>query len=463
MGISFFDAKSWLQAGLLLFTLSANVCSSGAARGNERSDEDSIRYSSPARTSREGTTEILNAVLFHIANDYVIPTEERQILREGMLYYAKNYAQDLTVRIKDTGLEVTCGKLVSKSIQTQAPIEELYSLEKTLEACMTAKARKKFEFYHYALASAVLSALPIPGEFFTKARTDELMTEMRGHHGGIGLEITKKGDDCSIVRVFQDSPAERAGLLKGMLLEKINGESLSGLELADIIKKLRGKPGSILQVEIRDPAAKSVSQISKTYELTREIVTISHIDFKVLEGKILHMHVHNLTNNARESLMKELGKKQEIDGVILDLRGSPGGLMDGIKYIADPFLKEGVMFEVRGRKAVRNKTVTADPEVFFEGKPMVVITDDETVAGSEMVAIALQQSGRAKVYGRPTRGKGEVSNVISMMYGTSMSLPILEMYRRDGRLMRMSPVKPDVELKLGEDALKAAVSDLRKK
>lgn len=444
-----------IQRFKLVFLLS--IFALGCSGANRRTSGDGIsEVYNPPINSVEGNHELLNAVIYHINHDYMTALESRTMLRNGIQYYAKNYATGLTLTLNTGHWDISCNGKATKEPVPANEIEELGILEYHIAPCLSAAAKTQFKVYKLALASALLAALPVPGEFFTRERTTELQMEMRGNFASVGLEIKKDGARCIIVRPLADGPAAEAGIPNNSLLNKIDGESTSTMQLGDIVRKLRGVPGSRISIEVQGDAKNAASV--KTYELARRTITIQPVETAILPEKILYLRVKQLSVGAGK-IVRDAAAAAPADtvGVIIDLRNSPGGLVSGIKEVTDPFIKEGIIFETRGRRTELNKKYTAEPEVFFDGKPIIVLTDEGTAAGSEMVAIALQIAAKAKIYGRSTRGQSEVSNIIALMYGTSMQLPIQELYRADGKSMRVAPVKPDVEIAPGEDALKAAV------
>lgn len=405
--------------------------------------------------SEEGASELLNAVIFHIKNDYVSGIDETALVRNGLQYFAKNYAEKLSIVQKGTEMEVSCNGVTEKSKIPPNAIEEMMTAKYTARACLSAKAKMEFEFYDIAMAAALLHALPMPGHFYTKKEVQEWEKERRGDFASPGLDLRKEGSEVTIVRTLRDSPAEAAGIASGSLLNKVDGADITELSLIDIVRRLRGAAGTEVSVEIQ------TKQLSKLYKLTRKKIRYQPVDATLLPGKALVLYVKQLNPEAGDLVKKALAAAPPgIPAVIVDLRNSSGGLLEGIRSVTDPFVNGGVLFETRGRRKELDKQFSANPEVYLENKPVIVLTDENTSAGSEMVALVLQLRRGAKIYGRATRGKGDVGNVINLMYGNAMQLPIQEMYRSDGKAMRSAPVKPDVGIPTGEDALIRALHDL---
>ncbi|HRP70188.1 MAG TPA: S41 family peptidase, partial [Turneriella sp.] len=196
--------------------------------------------------------------------------------------------------------------------------------------------------------------------FMTQDETNELQTEMRGNFGGLGIEISQRDNVLTVVSPIDDTPAMRAGIRPNDKIVEIDKKSTRDLSLTDAVKQLRGKPGTSVNITvIRDGEDEALS-----FDLVREIIKIQVVTSQFLEKeKLGYVRLKQFNQTATEDLARVLTefKKKKAKGIILDLRWSPGGLLDAAHRIGNFFIKSGVIVSTRGRKKELDRVFNAEP------------------------------------------------------------------------------------------------------
>lgn len=294
--------------------------------------------------------------------------------------------------------------------------------------------------------------------------------------GGIGIQVDVRGGLLTVVSPLVGSPAYRAGLQAGDAIVEIEGENSEGIDIDQAIRRLKGEPGTKVTITV----ASGRTGERKTVTIEREIIRMDTVmgdlrdekdqwDFMLDRDK--HIGYIRLTAFSRETardLERALGKLQEqkVGGLILDLRGNPGGLLTSAIEVADLFLSEGTIVSTSGRSSPKRSWEAQQPGT-FEGFPMVVLVNRFSASASEIVSASLQDHQRAIVVGERTWGKGSVQNVIEMEDGKSaLKLTTASYQRPNGHNIHRFPdakesdewgVMPDAgfEIKLDDNELGA--------
>lgn len=273
-------------------------------------------------------------------------------------------------------------------------------------------------------------------------KKSEARTE--GWYTGVGVELTKDKQGARISRVIPDSPADQAGIESGAILTHIDTEPMHGQSLTEISARLKGEEGSLVQISFID-------RQSQKQETSLRRVRVRDKAIKILPGKpgfptVRIDHFQRSTAADLEAGLNLLARrKSRIRGLVIDLRGNPGGLLDEAIAVVDLFLKEGMIFESRGRD---NKTVAradAKPGSRWERTPLVILINGKSASASEIVAGALQAHGRAKLVGTPTYGKGSVQRMYIFEDHSALKLTVSRYYLANGTVVAdREGLKPDV-------------------
>jgi carboxyl-terminal processing protease len=335
-----------------------------------------------------------------------------------------------------------------------------------------------------AAIRGVLSELDPYSAYIAPDDMDQFRTTVQSRFGGIGIQITTEHGPLEVVSPLAGTPAYRAGILAGDRIVEIDGKSTRGIELDEAVRQLKGKPGSQVTLTVLHRGGSEPEQVT----VTREIIHVDTVlgdhrkgddawDFMLDRDRQLgYVRITTFSRDTSRELRKALDqlKKENLRGLILDLRFNPGGLLSSAIQVSDMFVSKGRIVSTKGREPDNvGKSWDAREQGTFEGFPMVALVNRYSASGSEIVAACLQDSKRAVVMGERTWGKGSVQNVIRLEEGRSaLKLTTANYYRPSGKNIHRFPdakeedewgVKPDqgYELKLTDKEMMALIVDRR--
>ncbi|NRD50936.1 S41 family peptidase [Corallococcus sp. AB004] len=273
----------------------------------------------------------------------------------------------------------------------------------------------------------------------------EMKIDTSGEFGGLGIEIARKGDRLVVVAPIDDTPAARAGIKAGDELLAIDGESTQGMDLGRALQKMRGPAGGRVLLTLMRAGFNAPRELA----ILRDHIRIVSVESALYDG-IGHVKVKNFQDRTDQSLKKELDRLRalnggkELDGLVLDLRNNPGGLLDQAVAMSDRFLPGNLpIVSTRGRdgrNASEEKSRDRDTEKDY---PLVVLVNAGSASASEIVAGALQDHGRAVIMGTQTFGKGSVQTIIELEDGSGLKLTIARYYTPKGRSIQEKGITPD--------------------
>jgi len=259
----------------------------------------------------------------------------------------------------------------------------------------------------------------------------ELKVETEGQFGGLGIRITVQDNWITVITPLPGTPAYKAGILPNDKIIKIEGESTYGMSINEAVKRLRGTPGTKVNITISREGVKEPID----FTITRDIIKIEVIKYKMLQDKIGYIALFEFNSNSYKDISKALEelKKQGMKSLILDLRNNPGGLLDQAVNIAKLFIGDNrLIVYTEGRKSPR-KEYRADQNAPYADLPMVVLVNRGSASGSEILAGALQDNKRAVIIGSRTFGKASVQSVIDLGDGYGLKLTTAKYYTPSGR------------------------------
>ncbi|HHO48268.1 MAG TPA: S41 family peptidase [Desulfobacteraceae bacterium] len=291
--------------------------------------------------------------------------------------------------------------------------------------------------------NGMLTSLDPHSSYLSPDDFTELQEETHGSFSGIGIEITMKDGILTVVSPIEDTPAYRAGIKAGDQIIRIDGGMTKNLTLMDAVKKLRGRKGTSVTISIH----RSEWQELKDFNLVRDDIPLQSVKSLELEPGLLYVRISNFqaktTRDLRETLRTH-GKQGPIQGLILDLRNNPGGLLDQAVKTADVFLSQGVIVFTRGRVSEEDLIFEAHPEDDINQFPMIVLVNGGSASASEIVAGALQDHKKAIVLGTETFGKGSVQTIIPMPDGGGLRLTTARYFTPSGESIQATGIKPDI-------------------
>jgi carboxyl-terminal processing protease len=314
----------------------------------------------------------------------------------------------------------------------------------------------------YGAAKGMVRTLDPHSAFLTPEEFADLRADTDGEFGGVGLQIDSE-DDALVVRdVLADTPAERAGLEVGDRIVAIDGVSTEGKDSDDLVAKLRGRPGTQVVVTIIRPGSAGASRRDVT--VVREIIKVKAVEWAVLADGVGYVRIKQFQERTATELgdaLIAIEKQQgKLAGLVLDLRGNPGGLLDQSVQVADLFLDGGIIVTTRGRGGKALDEETAKAAGTWSGFPMVVLMNGSSASASEIVAGALQDHGRALIVGTRSYGKGSVQSIIPLDDGSGLKITVARYYTPSGRSIQEKGITPDLEVEqLDPDKLAGATVD----
>jgi carboxyl-terminal processing protease len=303
----------------------------------------------------------------------------------------------------------------------------------------------------------MLGNLDPHSDFLEKSDYQDMQDLTSGEYNGIGIDVGVDQDgNIVVVSPVDGSPAAKAGVQAGDAILAVDDTSTEGLSLDQASQLLRGKLGSKVTLELQGQDQDQ----PYTVKLVRQEIKVASARGELLQKGYGYLRIADFgddTAPAVLSSMKELVKKNggPLQGLVMDLRDNPGGLLDAAVAVSDDFLDSGVIVTAKGRAADASLSRSATPGDLLEGAPLVVLVDSGTASAAEIVAGALKDDHRALIVGTQTFGKGSVQTVIPLPDGDAIKLTTALYYTPSGRSIQAEGIDPDVDV----DVLQLAEAD----
>jgi carboxyl-terminal processing protease len=311
----------------------------------------------------------------------------------------------------------------------------------------------------YGAVKGMTRTLDPHSDFMTPDEFADMRADTDGEFGGIGVEINDESGQILVVEPIAGSPAARAGILKGDRIVAIDGQATRGRPGNDSSGRLRGRPGTAVAIDIDRKGWDK----PHTFTLTRELIRVQAVEAMLLEPGIGYIKLKQFQDRTDDELLTALTRlKSEsggtLLGLVLDLRGNPGGLLDEAVKVADRFLSSGVIVSTVGRGGKKLDEERAHEAGTWDDFPMVALVNGGSASASEIVAGALQDHGRALIVGTQTFGKGSVQSVFELADGSGLKLTVARYYTPSGRSIQEKGIQPDVVVEqLDHNKLKDAL------
>ncbi|HEV7227514.1 S41 family peptidase [Brevundimonas sp.] len=297
-----------------------------------------------------------------------------------------------------------------------------------------------------AALGGMMTALDPHSSYLAPAGFDDLRERTEGQYSGVGLTISSEAGLVKVISPMDGGPAARAGVQAGDVISTIDGVSAAGLSVSDVSEKLRGAPGTSVNVTfLRDGS----DPLEVT--LTREIIKIESVTGR-MEGGFAVIRISTFDDNTVRDLNRVIGELKTtnpgIEGYVVDLRNNGGGLLSAAVGVSDAFLERGEIVSQRGRRPDQIDRWSARPGDLTDGKPVVVLVNYGSASASEIVAGALKDHERATIVGLTSFGKGSVQTVIPLRGGQdgALSITTARYYTPSGRSIQKIGIEPDLEV-----------------
>ncbi|MFQ3368607.1 MAG: carboxyl-terminal processing protease [Methylophilaceae bacterium] len=325
--------------------------------------------------------------------------------------------------------------------------------------------------------NGMLSGLDPHSTYLDLDHFKDLQQGTTGDFGGLGIEVGMEDGYVLVVTPIEDTPAYKAGLKSGDLIMKLDSTAVKGLSLNEAVKLMRGKPGSSIILKVLRKGLDSPFDI----KVTRAQIKTKSVKAKLVEPNYAYIRLTQFQERTGEDLAIALKKlrtenKFAFNGIILDMRNNPGGLLNVSVAVSAAFLKEGdLVVYTEGRAPDSKMNLTTSPENFIRSKednflkdlpadikdtPMVVLINNGSASASEIVAGALQDHKRALIVGTRSFGKGSVQSILPMANGTAIKLTTARYFTPNGRSIQGKGIEPDVIVEDGMESFAVRESDL---
>ncbi len=298
--------------------------------------------------------------------------------------------------------------------------------------------------------SGLLSSLDPHSVYLNESDFDDLQEHTTGEFGGLGIEVGMEGGFIKVITPIDDSPAQKAGILAGDLIIKLDEQLVQGMTLGEAIEIMRGPKGSKLTLTIVRPSKDGPFKV----EVIRDIIQVHSIRARILEPGFAYIRIAQFQENTgtefREALEKLLRDEKDLKGLVLDLRNNPGGLLNSSIEVADALLEEGLVVYTEGRLPSANNKYYATPGDLLKGIPVVTLINEGSASAAEIVAGALQDHHRALILGTSSFGKGSVQTVIPLGDNRGIKLTTARYFTPAKRSIQAEGIRPDIVVRPAE-------------
>jgi carboxyl-terminal processing protease len=292
-----------------------------------------------------------------------------------------------------------------------------------------------------------------PHSAYLDASQSEALNEMAsGAYSGLGLEVVQQPDrSLLVVSPIDDTPAARAGIRPGDVIVEIDGRPIGADNLEGAIEAMRGEPGSMVELTIIRDTLREPLKLT----LVREQIRVASVRVRRLEPAFAYLRISHFQGDTglevRRKLAEMITHGPKLQGLVLDLRRNPGGVLSAAVETADVFLDAGTVVSTRGRLPFSISEFSAHRGDLLEGAPIIALIDSGTASAGEVLATALRDRRRALIMGSTSFGKGSVQTVLPLDNGDALKLTTARYYGPSGRSIQASGIEPDVAVP--EDAV----------
>ena len=401
-----------------------------ASAGSGGLPGDALAFKTTAAPGKAGDADddyrldrlpILSRVFHHVYHSYVDPS---RIDPKAMVVSALDAVERTVAEVMVSGdakgdrLTITVGS-ATQDFDIK-DVDTVWKARNVLGSVMSfvqehLVAHQDLREIEYAAANGMLNTLDPHSVLLEPKYFKEMKLQTRGEFGGLGFVIAMRDGNLTVVKVLKGTPAQRAGIKAKDVIARIGEQSTVNMDLQDAVDRLRGKPGTPVAITVSRAAWPEPRRLS----LLRETINVETVpQAKLLEGGVGYVRLSQFSRNSTRDVTQAIAQQRaqaggSLKGLILDLRGNPGGLLEEAISLSDLFLSEGVIVKTVGDGAQRIREVkeaTTDRSDLV-GLPLVVLVNSGSASASEIVAGALKNNGRALVVGRPTFGKGSVQSL----------------------------------------------------
>ncbi|HEY5717484.1 MAG TPA: S41 family peptidase, partial [Motiliproteus sp.] len=324
------------------------------------------------------------------------------------------------------------------------PLEELRTFTEVFERIKDAYVEEVDDATLLENAiKGMLSGLDPHSTYMDARSFKDLQVHTSGEFGGLGIEVGMEGGFIRVIAPIDDTPAQRAGILAGDMIIKLDDQAVQGMDLVEAVNRMRGKPGTDIVLTIMREGDSTPHEIT----VTRAVIKVTSVRSRLLDNHFGYLRISQFQLHTGQDLvaaMEKLAADNSLRGYILDLRNNPGGVLQAAVDVSDAFLREGLVVYTEGRvdqSELRFSATDNDPS---NGLPLVVLINGGSASASEIVAGALQDHGRAVLMGTRSFGKGSVQTVLPLTSERALKLTTARYFTPSGRSIQAEGIVPDI-------------------
>ncbi len=293
----------------------------------------------------------------------------------------------------------------------------------------------------------LLSNLDAHSAYLNEKKFKEFQAQTEGEFGGLGITVGMRDGVLTVIAPLEGTPAYKAGVKAGDNILKINNESTLSMSIDDAINLMRGKPKTPIQITVvRKNEPKPL-----VFNIIRDIIKVPSVYVKTIkETPYLYVRVNSFDKNVTKSVLDGLKANPKTKGIVLDLRGNPGGLLNQAVGLSNLFIKEGILVSQKGKNKEENLEYKANGRAPYTNLPIAVLVNGGSASASEIVAGALQDHKRAIIIGEKTFGKGSVQVLLPVNKDEAIKITTARYYLPSGRTIQAKGIMPDIVIYPGK-------------
>lgn len=346
--------------------------------------------------------------------------------------------------------ELDAGEAAEADTTGVLPLEDLRTFAKVFNQIRQGYVNdvSDAELLEYAI-KGMLSELDPHSAYLDASSFENLQTSTSGEFGGLGIEVGMENGFVKVISPIDDTPASRAGIEAGDYIIKLDDEPVKGMGLSQALEKMRGKKGTEIKLTVsRDGEDKPIEMT-----IVRDVIRVASVRSRFMEPGYGYMRISQFQLNTGDEVveqLQELREEEPLNGLVLDLRNNPGGVLQASVDVVDAFLEEGLIVYTEGRMVKEELRYSAKPGDELAGLPLVVLINAGSASASEIVAGALQDHRRAVIVGTDSFGKGSVQTVLPITETSAIKLTTALYYTPKGRSIQAQGIVPDIVVERAE-------------
>ena len=408
---------------------------------------------------------ISNSTSYILKNSYFFEKDDHFEIFKAGIDSINNFSEDILIKYKKNNIGGSFKATIYSSgkeldLRLKNPRNLRYTamnLNKIVSVVESElKSKEDISLLRYIVANSMLQAVDEYSGVIEPEEMDQFMVETKGSFGGLGIVIGIKNNQLTVISPIDNTPAYSAGVKANDIIKRIDSLDAEGLSLHQAIKLLRGEKGTPISISIQ----RGNEEKLRKFEIIRDIIKIESIESKELSTKTGYIKINSFQLNSHTEFVEHLNKLREngIQGLILDLRGNPGGLLDQSIKISNIFLDNKLIVSTRGKDSRMDIDFFSEDNYGTKYKgPLIVLIDSGSASASEIVAGALKNNNRAILIGENSFGKGTVQEVYEQADGAAIKLTIAEYLNPKNYKVHENGVRPHIQFIKGKVSNKKLV------